>query len=284
MSRAWMPMYWADYKSDTAHLSRDEHGGYMLLIAHYWHTGSLPDDDERLARITLCQSQCEWHALRSALKPFFDDGWKHKRIDAELAKAEEAYKKRALASEKAHAVRWGKNANGNANRNANRMPMACQSQSQSYILSSNEDNKRAPSALEILQEVLSEATAKDLIAHRQAKKSKLTPRAARELVRQFLTFGEPEKAASEMMLRGWTGFKSEWMENSARAGPSSNGKGGMASLLAKSLGLKNGRESTNTSQNVHGFPIDNGAQRGNVSDDGCELSGNIIDIYPRYVG
>lgn len=136
MSRAWMPMYWADYKSDTAHLSRDEHGGYMLLIAHYWHTGSLPDDDERLARITLCQSQCEWHALRSAIKPFFEDGWKHKRIDAELAKAEEAYKKRALASEKAHAARWGKNANGNANR----MPMACQSQSQSQShISSNED-------------------------------------------------------------------------------------------------------------------------------------------------
>lgn len=133
MSRAWMPMYWADYKSDTAHLSRDEHGGYMLLIAHYWHTGSLPDDDERLARITLCQSQCEWHALRNALEPFFEDGWKHKRIDAELAKAEEAYKKRALASEKAHAARWGKNANGNANR----MPMACQSQSQSQSYNIN---------------------------------------------------------------------------------------------------------------------------------------------------
>lgn len=129
-----MPIYWADYKADTAHLSRDEHGGYMLLIAHYWHTGSLPSDDERLARIALCQSQCEWQLLKAVLQPFFDDGWRHKRIDEELAKATEAHKKRQLASQKGHAARYGKAANGSANR----MPMACQSQSQSHI-SSNED-------------------------------------------------------------------------------------------------------------------------------------------------
>jgi uncharacterized protein YdaU (DUF1376 family) len=131
MSRAWMPMYWADYVADTRHLSRDEHGGYMLLIAHYWHTGSLPDDDDRLARITLCQSQCEWQRLKSVLQPFFDDGWRHKRIDAELSKASEAYKKRQLASEKGHAARYGKAANGSANAMPKAVPMACQSQSQS---------------------------------------------------------------------------------------------------------------------------------------------------------
>lgn len=216
MSRAWMPMYWADYVADTRHLSRDEHGGYMLLIAHYWHTGSLPDDDDRLARITLCQSQCEWQRLKLVLQPFFDDGWRHKRIDAELSKSAEAYKKRQLASEKGHAARYGKAANAMPKA----VPLACQSQSQSQILSSNEDNKpREATPLAILSECLTEQTAKDLIAHRQAKRTKLTPRAARELVKAFRDYGDPEAAAAEMMLRGWTGFKPDWMRN-ARAGPS----------------------------------------------------------------
>jgi hypothetical protein len=89
------------------------------------------------------------------------------------------------------------------------------------ILSSNEDNTREPTARDVLLECLSEKTAADVIAHRQAKKSKLTPRAARELVNAFQKFGDPEAAAAEMILRGWTGFKPDWMVQ-ATSPPGSN--------------------------------------------------------------
>lgn len=87
---------------------------------------------------------------------------------------------------------------------------------------------REPSNLEILTECLSDQTARDLIAHRKAKRSPMTPRAARLLVDAFLAYGSPEKAAQEMISRGWTGFKPEWMSNAARAGPTrANGRGSM---------------------------------------------------------
>lgn len=89
-------------------------------------------------------------------------------------------------------------------------------------ISTNVDNKpREPSARDILLECLSEKTVSDLIAHRQAKRAKLTPRAARELVKAFTAFGDAEAAAAEMILRGWTGFKPDWMVQ-ATSPPGSN--------------------------------------------------------------
>lgn len=100
MSRPWMPLYVADYIRDTRHLSTAEHGAYLLLIMHYWAMGSLPDDDRRLARIT-GMSEAEWAEARPIIQSFFHDGWKHDRIDQELAEAErvsEAGKRAGKAS------------------------------------------------------------------------------------------------------------------------------------------------------------------------------------------
>ena len=78
----------------------------------------------------------------------------------------------------------------------------------------------SPSPIEILREALSESTAKDLLAHRKAKKSPLTAGSAKGLVRAFVAFGDPEAAALEMMAQGWTGFKPEYMRSiQPRAAP-----------------------------------------------------------------
>ncbi|MDR3449542.1 MAG: hypothetical protein P4M15_07335 [Alphaproteobacteria bacterium] len=80
--------------------------------------------------------------------------------------------------------------------------------------------------LEILGECLEQQTAADLVAHRKAKKSALTPGSARALVKSFVAFGNPEAAAQAMLAQGWTGFKPEWMQgNSQRAGPPSRPNG-----------------------------------------------------------
>jgi len=85
-ARPWMPFYVGDYLSATGHLSTTEHGAYMLLILHYWRNKGLPDDDERLARITKLPLRI-WQDIRPTIQDFFFDGWKHERIEFELTEA-----------------------------------------------------------------------------------------------------------------------------------------------------------------------------------------------------
>lgn len=145
-------------------------------------------------------------------------------------------------------------------------------------ISTNVDIAREPSALAILSECMSETTAKDLIAHRQKLRKPLTPRAAKLLAKDFVAYGNPEEAAEMMIKNGWQGFHPTWVANQTRAGPSANGRGGMASLLAKQLGLKDGRESRNSDEAVHVLSLDHRVERGNERDDGRQLSGDIIDL------
>lgn len=108
-----MPLYVADYRADTAHLSAAEHGAYLLLIMHYWSTGSLPDDDRQLARIA-CMAPTEWKRARPTIAAFFHDGWKHGRIDEELKRAEEVAASYAARASQAAKTRWSKHASSNA--------------------------------------------------------------------------------------------------------------------------------------------------------------------------
>jgi uncharacterized protein YdaU (DUF1376 family) len=101
--RSWMPLYVSDYIGDTGHLSTLQHGAYFLLILHYWAKGSLPDDDHQLAKITRMRIE-DWRRNRPILQAFFHDGWKHKRIEAELRRSVEIGVKRAVAGSKGGTV------------------------------------------------------------------------------------------------------------------------------------------------------------------------------------
>lgn len=88
---AWVPLYIADYLKDTRHLSTAEHGAYILLLMNAWTSGgALPLDERRLARIA-GMDRDEWAESRDVLLGFFieaPDGFHHKRVDEELAKAD----------------------------------------------------------------------------------------------------------------------------------------------------------------------------------------------------
>jgi uncharacterized protein YdaU (DUF1376 family) len=99
-----MPLYVADYLRDTRRLTAAEHGAYLLLIMEYWTAGELPIDDRQLSRIA-CMSPTEWKRARPNVQPFFTDGWKHKRIDTELAKSAELSSKRSAAAKLKHSNR-----------------------------------------------------------------------------------------------------------------------------------------------------------------------------------
>jgi uncharacterized protein YdaU (DUF1376 family) len=99
MNRPWMPLYVGDYLGDTGHLTTTQHGAYLLLMMHYWRKGELPDDDRQLSKITKLPLKI-WCDCRPTLQDFFHEGWKHKRIDAELAKMVRVSEKRAIAGQK----------------------------------------------------------------------------------------------------------------------------------------------------------------------------------------
>lgn len=99
MSRPWMPLYIGDYLADTSHLNAAQHGAYLLLIMRYWQVGSLPDDDAQLAMIARMGAP-EWRKHKPVLRAFFQDGWRHPRIDAEIEQANIKYERRAAAGKK----------------------------------------------------------------------------------------------------------------------------------------------------------------------------------------
>lgn len=89
-------MYIGDYLKDTTHLSAAEHGAYLLLIMTYWQKGELPTDDAKLQRISR-MTELEWKSSRDTVAEFFQPGWKHPRIEAEMIEAAAKHEKLAAA-------------------------------------------------------------------------------------------------------------------------------------------------------------------------------------------
>lgn len=85
----YMQLYIAEYLADTAHLSGEQHGPYLLLIMNYWQRGkALPDDDGQFANITKLPLK-KWRLMRGVIAEFFiqlDGHWFHKRIERDLDK------------------------------------------------------------------------------------------------------------------------------------------------------------------------------------------------------
>jgi uncharacterized protein YdaU (DUF1376 family) len=91
----YIQLYVADYLADTAHLTTEEHGAYLLLIFNYWQRGKpLPNDDDRLARV--CRMDVDrFRKIRPMLAEFFDETeteWTQKRIETDLKKVRKTAK------------------------------------------------------------------------------------------------------------------------------------------------------------------------------------------------
>lgn len=95
----WMPLNVGDYLADTGHLSTTQHGAYLLLLMHYWRKRELPADDKQLAAIAKLPLRI-WLDMKETIQAFFFEGWRHKRVEAEIARRIEVSEKRAAAGAK----------------------------------------------------------------------------------------------------------------------------------------------------------------------------------------
>ncbi|HXJ57236.1 MAG TPA: DUF1376 domain-containing protein, partial [Verrucomicrobiae bacterium] len=98
---------------------------YVLLIIHYWRTGGLPEDDAKLARIAKLSVKNWTELIKPDIQLLFLDGWKHKRIDKELAKQSIIATKRAMAGHKGGIISGSKRTTAKWHRESKQMPSKC---------------------------------------------------------------------------------------------------------------------------------------------------------------
>jgi uncharacterized protein YdaU (DUF1376 family) len=89
-SDTWMPLYIADYLRKTMHLTRDQHGAYLLLLMACWDRGGrLPNDAGQLAGIARATAG-EWKRLAPIILPFFKSDGAHLVQDRVIEEHEKA--------------------------------------------------------------------------------------------------------------------------------------------------------------------------------------------------
>lgn len=112
-SKPWFAWYPSDFAAKTGHLSLCEKGAYYMLLDHYYSTGKpLPNDMERLCRITRASSETEVTAVKAVTSEFFypnGDGSLHnKRADKELIRQKDFIEEQSRKGKLSAMARWGK--------------------------------------------------------------------------------------------------------------------------------------------------------------------------------
>lgn len=224
---AWMPLWIGAYLADTQHLTRDEHGGYLLLLMAYWRARSaLPDDDKRLASIVKASSP-EWKRLRPTLAEFFtvDVGlWWHKRVEAEI---ENADKRKASAVLKAQAgglalaKKRSESASSTAPSTASSIAGAvlgeCPTPSPSSLRSEEKKSRKRSAPDEPCPDDVDDQTWSDWLTLRRTKKATVTltviAEARREAGKAGMTLG---RFLAVWCIRGSQGLQAEWLTSKER--------------------------------------------------------------------
>lgn len=210
----WMPVYIGDYLSATTRLTTEQHGAYLLLLMDYWKNGPPPDDDRVLAQITRMPENA-WSNARSILEPFFkvsENKWTHVRVERELLDAEKRKTTANLRAKAGAQARWSKS-NASSIPQAMPEPMLVDASSPSPSPSSKA-RKTKPKSSDVERPAeVGEKVWQDYLLTRSKP---LTQTALDGLVREANKAGMTlEDALAESTMRGWTGFKADWMKNRA---------------------------------------------------------------------
>jgi len=233
-----------DYARDTGHLSMLEHGAYSLLLDRYYITerGIPADQAHRIAR---ARSQDERDAVDAVLQEFFtliDGIWVQARAVGEIA----------LAQKKIDAARQNGKLGGrprkgipsapeptveaNTNQNETRqkpsgLSLGYENETQTKALQTPDSKHQTPDTKErkppaspwltvddLTADGLSQETAEAFIAHRRAKKAKLTALAWKGFTNEVAKAAgwTNEAAALKAIARNWTSFEASWVADASR--------------------------------------------------------------------
>ena len=191
-----------DYRRDTSHLTLLEHGLYrQMLDTYYLNEQPLPSDEALLMRTHCVRTADEIQALKNILADFFvlqDDGWHHRGCEKIIA----SYREKSAKASASAKARW----EGNAN--------ALRTQSDRYANHKPITNNHKPINKIQAPEGVSPDVWNSFLAQRQKARAVVTDIVIKSIQREAEKAGWTlERALSEIVARGWRGFKAEWVEN-----------------------------------------------------------------------
>jgi uncharacterized protein YdaU (DUF1376 family) len=198
-----------DYRRDAQHLSLLEHGIYrQLLDTYYLNAGPLKADHEKLMRTHSVRSTDEQRAYENVINDFFteQDGLLvHKGCDKVIS----AFKKKSESAAASANARW-KATDANA----------LQAQSEG-----NANHKPITNNQEPIKDITRQKAVvcpdgvpadlwSDFCQHRKTVKANITQTALDGIEREAKKAGwSLEDALRECVLRGWRGFKADWVKD-----------------------------------------------------------------------
>jgi uncharacterized protein YdaU (DUF1376 family) len=197
-----------DYKSHTHHLSLLEDLAYRRLLDFYFlHENPIKHRD--IARQIGMRDHEE--DVITVLNEFFistADGFVNPRADKEIKQ----YKEFSEAGKRGAAKRWSTPPNGEANSPPNATPIA----TINHKPITNNQNTKRDTAVAVCPINVDEQVWSDFLALRKVKKAPMTVTALAGIKKEADKANwSLDKAISECVARGWTGFKADWVAEKA---------------------------------------------------------------------
>jgi uncharacterized protein YdaU (DUF1376 family) len=198
-----------DYRKDTVHLSRLEHSIYRDLIDWYYlDEAPIPLEIQPVSRRLRLTSDEERAALEAVLNDFFeptDEGWRHARIDEDIKNYQgkcETNRAIALQREARKRTKRAEDSTSRARdvtkREPNHKPIT---------------NNQEPSNTLQRPEGVDVTVWRDFVQHRKRQRADVTVTALCGIQREAKKAGWTlEQALRECVVRGWRGFKADWVE------------------------------------------------------------------------
>jgi len=207
-----------DYRRDTAHLSRVEHGIYRDLIDWYYlEEKPIPIETESVSRRLRLDSDADKVALKNVLDDFFtleSDGYHHSRIDRDI----EHYHSNAVKNRE-NGKKGGRPKTEKTQSVASGLPVASESKAKQTLTKNQEPitNNQEPilkktATVVATPDGVSESVWQDFVKHRKAKKAQVTQTVIEGIRKEAHKAGWTLDAAlTEVVIRNWQSFKAEWV-------------------------------------------------------------------------
>lgn len=192
-----------DYKSHTHHLTPMEDLAFRRLLDHYY-LHEVPIKQRDIARqIGLKEFEQE---VLSILEEFFlstPEGFINTRADIEINK----YKEFSIAGKKGAEIRWSKAGNREANSPPNATPIA--TNNHKPLTTNHKPNKEIQAPFGVSDDVW-----ESFVKQRKLSRATVTDTVIKSIDKEAQKAGWTlEQALSEIVARGWRGFKAEWVKD-----------------------------------------------------------------------